>query len=277
MSGSDIRKKLNIERKLNGIVDNKFESRKKAEKEPMSIAVKSVITLIVTIAVLGFLFIVLHYSEALSVRYESVINYFYLLQNWIMELPKKWLIVLSLFGVYFFKAYVPLLPLSAVCVIAGAFCPYWELSLLVNMAGLSMGFALKYLSGKKKGDGFVQNALKKNDNVKMALEIGGLGGYGMLFVFRLFPIFPINFVSRLYGTNKDIHFWFYMLVSLAGIFPRVFVYTYLGREIFDPFSSQFISLLIILAAATGISTFIINIVFYIKKNRNKSLSEESDG
>ena len=79
MSGSDIRKKLNIERKLNGIVDNKFESRKKAEKEPMSIAVKSVITLIVTIAVLGFLFIVLHYSEALSVRYESVINYFYLL------------------------------------------------------------------------------------------------------------------------------------------------------------------------------------------------------
>jgi uncharacterized membrane protein YdjX (TVP38/TMEM64 family) len=145
------------------------------------------------------------------------------------------------------------------------------------MVGLAIDFALKYRSGKQKGDGYMQNLLKKtNKNVKMALEIGGIGGYGMLFIFRLFPIFPINFISRLYGTNKDVTFGYYMLVSLVGVFPRIFVYTYLGRKIFDPFSVQFIGILIVIASAVGISTFIMNLVFYIRRKSGKLVSDDGE-
>lgn len=278
MRFSDFMGKVNIDNKLNPIIDKGFEKKQnKPKKKPMNIILKSLIILLVTIAVVGFLFVVLKHTDVLSVRYESVINYFYLLQDWIMKLPYKWLIVLAFFLIYFIKMYIPILPLSVVCVIAGAFCPYWWMSLSVNMLGLAMGFAMKYRTGKKQGDGYMQNLLKKtNKNVKMALEIGGIGGYGMLFAFRLFPIFPINFISRLYGTNKDVHFGFYMFVSLVGIFPRTFVYTYLGRQIFDPFSPQFVTLLIIMACAVGLSTFVINIIFYIRRNEGMLVSNDGE-
>lgn len=275
MEFSEFREKVNIERKLNNAIDKRFDSRKpKKERKPMNIVLKSLITVAVTLAVVGFLSVVGHYTPVLSLRYENAVNFFYVLQDAIINLPNKWLIALTLLLVYVIKAYVPILPLSLVCVIAGAFCPYWWLSLLVNMLGLAIQFAVKYRSGKQKGDGYMQNLIKHSSKrVKMALEVGGVGGYGMLFAFRLFPIFPINFVSRLYGTNKDVHFNYYMLVSLAGIFPRIFVYTYLGREIFDPFSKKFVGLLIVMALAVGLSVFVTNLIFYTRRNL---LNKDSD-
>ena len=58
------------------------------------------------------------------------------------------------------------------------------------------------------------------------------------FFLRLFPCIPINSVSQLYGTS-DIGYWKYLVVSLLGFSYKLFSYTIIGRNVYDPLSAKF--------------------------------------
>ena len=67
-------------------------------------------------------------------------------------------------------------------------------------------------------------------------------------------------------------FVYYSLLSLLGFMPRLYIYTKIGSAIYNPFSVQFLVLLIIIVAFTGLSIILFNIFYGIKsKQMNQTL------
>ncbi|MBR0415444.1 MAG: TVP38/TMEM64 family protein [Clostridia bacterium] len=250
------------------------------KKKKFSFLAKCIITFVILLAVEAFLFLVLQYIDELSLRFVWVISKLEYVRNFILNFMSAAnniaLTVLVILFIYFIKAYLPFLPLSIVCMMSGiVFGKYWWVALIINMVGLAGMFYFRFNSGRVKGENYMQNLLRKNKYVRLALDVNGVSSYSLLAVFRFFPCFPINFVSRLYGANKDCKFQWYMLISLAAIAPRVYVYTRIGKEIFNPFSRSFVILVMILVAFSGVGIFIANLVFFIKnKHDEKSGKEE---
>lgn len=251
-------------------------SAPKRRNSGKSFLIKGIITFIVLVVVEAALFLVLQNIEVLSLRFDWVISKLEMVQEFILDFISAAnniaLTVLILLFIYFIKAYLPFLPLSLVCMMGGiVFGKYWLVGFAINMVGLAGMFYLRFNSGRVKGESYMQNLLRKNKYVRLALDVNGVSSYSLLAAFRFFPCFPINFVSRLYGANKDCKFPWYMLISLIAIAPRVYVYTRIGREIFNPFTRTFVILIMIFAAFGGVGTFIANTVFFIKrKNDEKS-------
>ncbi|MBQ6380537.1 MAG: TVP38/TMEM64 family protein [Clostridia bacterium] len=253
------------------------KAKPKKQKKPASFLAKSIITFLVLVAVEAFLMLVLHYIDTLSLHFESLISRLEEIQEFILNFMSAAnniaLTILVLLFIYFIKAYLPFLPLSIVCMMSGiVFGKHWWIALLINLTGLAGMFYLRFNSGRVKGENYMQNLLRKNKYVRLALDVNGVSSYSLLAVFRFFPCFPLNFVSRLYGANRDCKFQWYMLVSLLAIAPRVYVYTRIGREIFNPFTKSFVVLIMIFVAFSGFGVFIANTVFYIKRKR-----DEKDG
>lgn len=245
----------------------------KKKKKPVSFLAKSIITFLILVAVEGILLIVYHYSAELSLRFDWVVSKLEYVEQFILNFMSGAnniaLTVLVILFIYFIKAYLPFLPLSIVCLMGGVvFGKYWWVAFILNLLGLAGMFYLRFNSGRVKGENYMQNLLRKNRYVRLALDVNGISSYSLLAVFRFFPCFPLNFVSRLYGANKDCKFQWYMLVSVAAIAPRVYVYTRIGREIFNPFSKVFIVLIMILAGFSGLGVFIANTVFYVKRKKD---------
>ena len=241
---------------------------------------KSVVIFIVLLVSEAFSFLVLRYIDVLSLRYDWVISKLTFVQEYILNFMSGAnniaLTVLVILFIYFFKAYLPFLPLSLVCMMSGImFGKYWWIAVFINLLGLAGMFYLRFNSGRVKGENYMQNLLRKNKYVRLAIDVNGVSSYSLLAAFRFFPCFPINFVSRLYGANKDCKFHWYMLVSVLAIAPRVYVYTRIGREIFNPFTRTFVILIMIFIAFGGVGIFITNTVFYFKR-RSDDKSGKSD-
>ena len=68
-----------------------------------------------------------------------------------------------------------------------------------------------------------------------------------------------------------------MLISVLAIAPRVYVYTRIGRELFNPFTRMFVILLMIIIAFSGLGIFVANLVFYLtRKKEEKNASPQDD-
>ncbi|UKI22621.1 MAG: hypothetical protein L6V88_10015 [Anaerotruncus sp.] len=90
---------------------------------------------------------------------------------------------------------------------------------------------------------------------KLGAFFKGSGNPYILAVSRLVPTVPLGMVSKLYGS-MHYDFIYYIMLSLLGFFPRIFVYTKIGAEIYNPFSKRFILLAILIVAFTGISSLV---------------------
>lgn len=251
------------------------------EKKPFTFLAKSIITVLVLMAVEGFLVLALNYVDYLSLRFEWVVEKLewaeQFIYNFMSGANNIVLSILVIIFIFFIKAYVPLLPLSIVCLLGGSFFgKYWWVAVFINLLGLALMFYLRFNSGRVKGENYMQNLIRRNKYMRFLLDDNGISSYSLLAVFRFFPCFPINFISRLYGANKDCKFGPYMLISVLAVAPRVYVYTRLGKELFNPFSKTFIILLMFFAGFSGIGVFIANTVIYIKRKNeeNKKLKED---
>ena len=249
--------------------------KSKKEKKPFTFLAKSIITVLALMAVEGFLVLALSYVDYLSFRFEWVVDKLEWVEQYIYNFMSGAnnivLSVLVILFIFFIKAYLPILPLSIVCLLGGSFFgKYWWIAVFINLLGLAIMFYLRFNSGRVKGENYMQNLIRRNKYMRFLLDDNGISSYSLLAVFRFFPCFPINFVSRLYGANKDCKFSRYMLISVLAVAPRVYIYTRLGKELFNPFSKQFIVLLMFFAGFSGIGIFIANTVIYIKrKNEEK--------
>ncbi len=226
----------------------------------------SSIIVIVTIALLGLLIIMLINHVKLETRFNTVINFLTRIDSAVANLDTEREILICIFALYIAKCQLPI-PLSFLCVISGMVFPL-RYALLVNTVFILFFFTVKYVEGMWIGGGWAGMILniKKMKFIRDWIHFNGNGNPYVLPITRLLPVIPLGMVSKYYGSMKY-DYVYYSILSLLGFAPRLYIYTKLGAAITNPFSVQFLTLLMIIVGFTGISSIIFNVFYGIKSKQ----------
>ena len=231
----------------------------------------STVVMLVMAGLLVFLSVVLYNHARLEVRFDTLISWLNQIDDAIVQLDSNVEIVLCIFALYIAKCQLPI-PMGFLFVISGIVFPMTQ-AVIINVLFCTFFFTVKYFEGKFIGGGWTGMILgiKQLQFVKEWIQFKGNGNPYVLFVSRLVPSIPLGMVSKYYGSMKY-DFVYYTLLSLLGLAPRLYIYTKIGSTIYNPFSVQFIVLLMIIVAFTGISIMTFNIFYGIKsKQMNQTL------
>lgn len=231
----------------------------------------STVILLVMAALLVFLSIVLYNHTRLEVRFDTLISWLEQIDDAIVQLDSTVEIMICIFALYIAKCQLPI-PMGFLCVISGIVFPMLQ-AVVINIVFCSFFFTVKYVEGKFIGGGWTGMILgiRQLHFVRDWIQFKGTGNPYVLFVSRLVPTIPLGMVSKYYGSMKY-DFVYYTILSLLGFAPRLFIYTKIGSSIYNPFSVQFIVLLMVVVAFTGISVMTFNVYYGIKsKQMNQTL------
>jgi len=226
----------------------------------------SMIIALITIGILVFLSIVLAHHTELETQFNAVINWLNRVDSAVARLDTEWEILICIFALYIAKCQLPI-PLGVLCAISGRVFPLTQ-ALGITAVFMLFFFAVKYFEGMWIGGGWAGMILniKKIKFLRDWIQFKGNGNPYFLSATRLVPVIPIGMVSKYYGSMKY-DFVYYSVLSLVGFAPRMYIYTKLGAAYTNPFSTQFIVLLMIIVGFTGITSFAFNIFYGIKSKQ----------
>lgn len=236
----------------------------KQQKRHQTNLIANIIALI-TLGLLVFLAVVLYNHAKLEVRFDALINWLQKLDDAIVNLDSDVEIITCVFALYIAKCQLPI-PLSFLCVISGIVFPLSE-AIIINVVFIAFFFTVKYVEGAWIGGGWAGMILniRQMRFIRDWIQFKGNGNPYILFVSRLVPSIPLGMVSKYYGSMRY-DFVYYICLSLLGFAPRLFIYTRLGAEIFNPFSARFIVSLMVIVAFSGITSMAFNI-YYGRRSR----------
>ena len=204
-------------------------------------------------------------SEEIQRWYAGYEEMLYKLDMAILSIGTESYIVLIILGIYAIKCFVPIVPVSAVCVLTGMVFPTVP-ALIVNAAGMFFMFTVKYKVGRNYTGGRAMGILAKNEVFRKLFRYRGKGKAWLLFIFRLIPTFPINTISQIYGSLK-FDYRKFALISMLGYAPKLFSYTFIGVYAFDPLSVKFFIPIIVLLIISGATVLGVNaLINYLEKN-----------
>ena len=173
--------------------------------------------------------------------------------------------VLTVLGVYVLKGLVFVIPASLFYISVGmAFEPLTAVA--VNLAGILLEVTVSYVFGRFLGGAYITKLLQSKKGGQRILEMQNKrSGAASVFVMRLLPVFPIDFVSLFLGGSKY-PFVKYLLLSVAGIAPRVILFTLLGDTIYDYIPMRLIITLIVIAVPVAAIAVLIRMLYRRKKS-----------
>lgn len=174
----------------------------------------------------------------------------------IENMDNRWLAVLVIELNFVIKAIIPWFPISFLCVISGVMFK-WYIAIPINLLGLWILFTVKYYWGKSIGGGNVHKFITRYEKVYDIIKNDKVGRPLILFGARLIPCVPINSISQIYGAI-DYEYWKYILISLGGFSYKLFSYTVIGRNVYDPLSTSFILPFIPLFFVSSIGLLVLN-------------------
>ena len=226
----------------------------------------STIIFLVTTALLVVLVLMLVNHVNLEIRFNTIINWLKKIDKAVANLDTEREILICIFALYIAKCQLPI-PMSFLCAISGLVFPL-HIALLINVFFTWFFFTVKYYEGSFIGGGWAGMILniKKMHFIRDWIQFKGNGNPYFLSLTRLIPAIPLGMVSKYYGSMRY-DFIYYSLLSLLGYAPRLYIYTKLGAAFTNPFSVQFLTLLIIMVAFTGFSSLMFNVFYGIKSNQ----------
>lgn len=210
--------------------------------------------------------------EELHRWYETWQQQLVLLEERIVAIDNKGLIILAVFLLFTLKSIFPPITIPAICLISGAVLP-WYAALIVNVLGVAWLMTIRYLWGMSFGGGNTIKFVRNNDVIRELLESKGTGNPYLLFIFRLIPAFPVNTISRLYGAMQ-FPYKKYILISLGGFMFKILSYTIIGGNLFNPLSASFLLPIILLCFISG--SLLIGLT-YLLENIEKNRKDEKKG
>lgn len=220
----------------------------------------------ITIGLLVVLSVSLYYHTELEVRFNAIVTLLMSIDRSVARLDTPLEIILCIFALYIAKCQLPI-PLSFLCVISGMVFPL-STALLLNVVFILFFFTVKYIEGIFIGGGWTGMILNipRLKFIKEWIHFKGTGNPYVLCTTRIVPIIPVGMVSKYYGS-MHYDFLYYSILSMIGFAPRLYIYTRLGATITNPFSVQFITLMMIIVAFTGFSSLVFNIFYGIRSRQ----------
>ncbi len=177
--------------------------------------------------------------------------------------------IASILGIYLLKAIVFVVPASLVYIAVGLALPTF-IAIPVNIAGILLEVCVTYLLGIMLGGNIVTNKLRKVKYGDKILALHEKNKLSAIFAIRVLPIFPIDIVSLFLGAVK-MKFVPYLLISLAGILPRVILFTILGDGLYDYIPMQ--KLMVIAAVLVPVALIIWIIRYALKSKKSEEIAE----
>ncbi|MBQ7741092.1 MAG: TVP38/TMEM64 family protein [Eubacterium sp.] len=226
----------------------------------------STVIVITTLAVLTFLTIVLINHVTLETRFYTIINWLQSVDSAVAGLDSKWEIIICIFALYIAKCQLPI-PMSILVALSGMVFPLWT-AILINVVFCLFFFTVKYVEGIYIGGGWAGIILnfKRMHFIRDWIHFKGKGNPYVLATTRLIPAISLSMVSKYYGSMRY-DYLYYIIMSLAGFFPRIYIYTKLGTALKNPFSPQFLVPLIIIVAFTGVTSLLYNVFYGVKSKQ----------
>lgn len=235
----------------------------------------------------GLVFVILAFAVAVllySLRYEQLWHWYAVyndkleqLKIYISNLDKEWQFIGMILLLFIVKSFFPIYPTSTVCFLTGVMLPMY-LSVPVNIIGISLAFTLRYFIGRRFGAGSAWALLRKTEVLDRLLEREGIDNPLLLVFFRLIPFVPFNSVSSIYGSYKFGYLKF-LGFSVLGFLPKLISFTFVGRNIYDPLSPQFLVPVMVILFVTGFSLLSINGIWLtvakiLRNKKNKKIKQE---
>jgi uncharacterized membrane protein YdjX (TVP38/TMEM64 family) len=132
----------------------------------------------------------------------------------------------GVFALVYVLATLAFLPGSLLTAGAGfAYGPLWGTLLVSPVSVLAAGLA--FALGRSALRGWVSRRLADHPRFAAIDEAMGQGGFKIVVLLRLSPIFPFNLLNYALGLTR-VGFRDYMLASFLGMLPGTFLYVYLG-------------------------------------------------
>ena len=224
------------------------------------------------VAVVLIVILCLLQIDAVREKYDE---YLYILQDFEMRvaaLHSRWLILIVIFLLFLLRSLSMMYPYPMIFIITAMVFPPYQ-SFFMNLFGMAFTFAFRYYTGYEMGEGTINFALKKYPQILSAMEEDGKGNPIILLALRMIPSLPINTISHFYGS-MEYSFPRYMLLSIGAYIPKLVSYSFIGNNVYDPFSSEFfvpiIALLIFTGACLLVLRWILNISGKITEKTKKS-------
>jgi uncharacterized membrane protein YdjX (TVP38/TMEM64 family) len=139
--------------------------------------------------------------------------------------------VAAVIGIYLVKSVLFVVPASIIYIYTGmAFDT--PLALAINLAGIALEVTVTFWLGRFLGGEYVEKKMRGKKWADKLMNSKQKNKLSFLFLVRVLPAFPIDFVSLFLGAS-GIRFLSYFFVSVAGIMPRVILFTILGDGLYD--------------------------------------------
>ena len=167
-------------------------------------------------------------------------------------------------GVYLVKSVLFVIPASLVYISVGLAFPT-PLACTVNCVGILLEVTATYFLGRFLGGDTVNRLLQKNKAGRKILETEFTDRFSALFVIRVLPVFPVDFVSLFWGASRC-RLVRYLAASLLGILPRVILFTILGDGIYDYIPIRTLMKLAVFAIPVGVVIYLI--WFFVRRKRS---------
>ena len=173
--------------------------------------------------------------------------------------------VATVLGIYLLKSLVFVVPASLIYIAVGmAFPAHW--ACLINAVGILIEVSATYLFGIIMGGPYVIKKLKKVKYGDKIIELQGKNKLSAIFAIRALPVFPIDLVSLFLGAVR-MRFLPYVLLSIGGILPRVFLFTVLGDGLYDYVPMQKIAMVAAVLLPVALVAWVIR--YAIKTNKKE--------
>lgn len=202
--------------------------------------------------------VVVTYSLTLPAVQKSLqnINQWFINVEYFVASFNRGIALLLVALLFLIKTVIPFLPFSVIFISCGMVFPT-PVAVFISVLGIAMFSSIKFYWGKRRGGGGAHRLAGKSQNVTRFMGFGGNGNKWMLFVLCFVPVFPLGTVSRAYGATKMSHSTF-LTIALLGFSPRLVLWSYIGVNIFNPFTPAFVTPFIVLLLISGISLLILN-------------------
>ena len=222
----------------------------------------------------GVLLFSLQYEE-LWLWYTQVKHKLADLEEYILHIDIMWQFVGAVLLLFAVKSFFPIYATSTVCFITGIVLPMY-VAIPVNILGFVILLTIRYFWGKRFGAGNAWKMISRLDIAKRLIQQDDKANPALLIALRLIPGIPINGISGIYGSY-EFGYPKFILFSLIGFLPRLLSFTFVGRNVYDPLSSEFLVPIMILLFLSGISLLSVNGVWitvektveYAKKRKIK--------
>ena len=222
----------------------------KKNKETAGIIIRAVVAMVL------FIIAIVNYDTLSGLDVENILS----------SIDGTGVIIAVVLLMYFVKGLIFVLPASVIYVAVGVILDTW-LAVGVNILGIIIEILAAYFLGRFLGKDYVHRILSKKEAGRKILATNFQDKKWLIFVTRLLPVFPIDFLSLFFGATKSngiLHF----LLSVAGLAPRVILFTVIGDNLFKWIPMDKLIFIIICCIPVGVAVYLVKKLI-LDKNKSK--------